>query len=133
MKIAFASEEGKDLESILAYHFGRCPYYVFVEVENGQIKGIETKENPYFNSHAPGVVPEFIAGQGAKVIIAGGMGPRAIDLFRRLGVQPLTGASGRVRDILKDYLVGKLSGTAPCEPRERRFAGNGWKTRFSRN
>jgi len=115
LKIALASEEDKSLESTLAHHFGRCPYYVFVEVENGEIKNVKTKENPYFNSHAPGVVPEFIAKQGAKVIIAGGMGPRAIDWFRRLGVQPVTGASGRVKNVLNDYLAGKLSGAAPCE------------------
>ena len=115
MKIAFASEENKGLESRMAYHFGRCPYYVFVEVENGQIKSVETKQNPYFNSHAPGVVPEFIASQGAKVIIAGGMGPRAIDLFNRLGVQPITGVSGVVRDVLNDYLAGKLADAEPCD------------------
>ena len=121
MKIAFACEEGKGLEGTSAHHFGRCPYYVFVEVENGQIQSVETRENPYFNSHATGVVPEFIAGQGAGVIITGGMGPRAIDLFRRLGVQPITGAAGRLGDVLDDYLAGKLSGVAPCKPEERGF------------
>jgi len=115
MKIAFASEEDKGLESRIAYHFGRCPYYVFVEVENGQIKSVETKQNPYFGSHAPGVVPEFIASQGAKVIIAGGMGPRAIDWFNRLGVQPITGVSGVIRNVLNDYLAGKLADAKPCD------------------
>lgn len=119
MKIAFASEEDNGLESSTAHHFGRCPYYVFVEVENGQIQSIDTKENPYFNSHVKGVVPEFIAGQGAEVIIVGGMGPRAIDLFGRLGVRPITGAYGRLGDVLDDYLAGKLSGVAPCGPEER--------------
>ena len=115
MKIAFASEEDKGLESRIAYHFGRCSYYVFVEVENGQIKSVETKRNPYFNSHTPGVVPEFIASQGAKVIVAGGMGPRAIDWFNRLGVQPITGVSGVIRDVLNDYLAGKLANAKPCD------------------
>ncbi len=124
MKIAFASEEDKDIESVLAHHFGRCPYYIFVEVEDGKIKSVETKENPYFNAHAPGVVPEFIAKQGANVIIAGGMGPRAIDWFNRLGVQPVTGAAGKIKDVLNDYLAGKLSGVEPCDEHgERRFGG----------
>jgi len=120
MKIAFAAEENKGLESRIAYHFGRCPYYVFVEIEGDKIKSVETKENPYFNNHAPGVVPEFIASQGAKVIIAGGMGPRAIDWFNRLGVQPLTGISGIVRDALNDYLAGRLIGASPCSSYKRR-------------
>jgi len=36
MKIAFATEENKGIESMLAYHFGRCPYYVFVDVSGGR-------------------------------------------------------------------------------------------------
>ncbi|MCD6445854.1 hypothetical protein J7L49_03610, partial [Candidatus Bathyarchaeota archaeon] len=47
-------------------------------------------------------------------ILAGGMGPRAIDWFNRLGVQPITGVSGRVKDVLDDYLAGKLTGAEPC-------------------
>jgi len=115
IKVAFASEENMGLESRLAYHFGRCPYYVFVEIEDGEIKGVEVKENPFFGSHVPGAVPQFIADEGAKVIIAGGMGPRALDLFRRLNVQPITGVTGRVKDILEDYLAGKLGGAEPCD------------------
>ncbi len=119
MKLAFAAEENKGVEGLLAYHFGRCPYYVFVEIENNEIKNVETKENPYYDRHEPGVVPQFIAGEGAKVIIAGGMGPRAIDWFKTLGVQPVTGVSGRIKDVLKEYLAGRLSGAAPCDDHER--------------
>ena len=115
VKVAFASEENRGLESRLAYHFGRCPYYVFVEIEGGEVKGVEVKENPFFGSHVPGAVPQFIADEGANVIIAGGMGPRALDLFRRLNVQPITGATGRIKDILEDYLAGRLGGAEPCD------------------
>ncbi|MGQ9721764.1 MAG: NifB/NifX family molybdenum-iron cluster-binding protein [Candidatus Jordarchaeum sp.] len=115
MKIAFASEENKGLESMVAQHFGRCPYYIFVDVEGNLVKTIETKENPYFNSHEPGVVPQFIAKENANVIIAGGMGPRAIEWFEKLGVQPITGISGKVKDALDKYLGGKLSGAGPCD------------------
>jgi len=116
IKIAFASEENAGLDGFLSHHFGRCPYYVFVEIEDGKAKNVKVKENPYFQSHVPGAVPQFIASEGAKVIIAGGMGPRAIDLFRRLGIKPITGVSGKVRDVLNDYLAGKLQPSAePCE------------------
>jgi predicted Fe-Mo cluster-binding NifX family protein len=115
MKIAFASEENKGLESMVAQHFGRCPYYVFVDVESNDVKSIETKENPYFDSHEPGVVPQFIAKENANVIIAGGMGPRAIEWFEKLGVQPITGTNGKVKDALDKYLEGKLSGAGPCD------------------
>ena len=60
-------------------------------------------------------MPQFIANEGANVIVAGGMGPRAIGWFERLGVQPITGVSGRVKDVLDEYLTGRLSGATPCD------------------
>ena len=58
---------------------------------------------------------QFIAENNAKVMIAGGMGPRALDLFRQLGIQPITGVSGKVKDVLNNYLAGKLEGAEPCD------------------
>lgn len=115
VKIAFASEDNRELESRLAYHFGRCPYYVFTEIKDGQVESVEVKNNPFFGSHTPGAVPQFIANENANVIIAGGMGPRALDWFRRLNVQPVTGVSGKIKDILNDYMAGKLGGAEPCD------------------
>jgi len=109
MKIAFACEDNNGLDSTIARHFGRCPYYTFVTIENGKIVKVETKENPYFDSHEPGVVPNYIAKEGANVIIAGGMGQRAREWFEKLGIQAVTGAQGKVKDLLEEYLKNKLS------------------------
>jgi len=114
MKIAFASEENRGVESILAYHFGRCPYYVFIDVEDNKVNNVETKENPFFNKHEPGIVPQFVAKEKTNVIIAGGMGPRAIDWFEKLGVKPITTIPRKIKDILQDYLQGKLQGAESC-------------------
>ena len=108
MKIAFATEENKGIESMLAYHFGRCPYYVFVDVRGTEVKNTETKENPFFNSHEPGVAPKFIANEKAEIIIAGGMGPRAIEWFKNLGVKAITTRPRKIKDILQDYFDGNL-------------------------
>jgi len=111
VRLAFASEDDSGLDSRISDHFGRCPYYTFVDVEDGKVMNVEVKANPYFNTHMPGAIPQFIAGEGAKVVFAGGMGPRAVEWFNRLGIQPITGVSGRVRDILDDYLAGRLGRT----------------------
>jgi len=123
VRIAFACEENRGLDSLLSHHFGRCPYYVFVEIEDGKIKNVEVKKNPYFGSHVPGAVPQFIADEGANVIIAGGMGPRALERFRRLNIQPITGVTGKLRDVLNDFLAGNLKQAAePCgERREVKY------------
>ena len=115
MKIAIASEENKDLESRAAHHFGRCPYYVFITVDDdNKPKTIESLENPFFNGHEPGVVPQFIADQKADVIIAGGMGPRAIDWFTQLGVKAVTSSAPTVGELMNKYLTGEISSAESC-------------------
>ena len=113
--IAFAAEDDRGLEGMLAGHFGRCPYYVFVRVRGREVGDVEVRENPFFQGHEPGVVPQFVASEGANVIIAGGMGQRAVEWFQRLGVQPVTVVGGKIRDVLGEYLSGRAGGVEPCK------------------
>ena len=113
-RIAFACEDNGGLKSQMSMHFGRCPYYTLVDVEGEDIKSVEVIENPYYNNHTPGAVPHFINSQNVQVMIAGGMGPRAIDLFQSLGIEVATGVGGQVENVLKAYLEGKVHGTVPC-------------------
>jgi len=114
MRIAFSCDDDRGLEGVMSYHFGRCPYYAFVDTDDGQIQAVNVIPNPYYGQHGPGVVPAFISSQGAKVMITGGMGARAVDFFNQFGIQVVTGASGTVRYALEHYLGGDLSGAKPC-------------------
>jgi predicted Fe-Mo cluster-binding NifX family protein len=114
MKIAISTEDQNGLDSSISHHFGRCPYYVLVDLEGMSIAEVTSVENPYFRQHKPGMVPEFIKNLGVDVMISGGMGRRAIDFFDQFGIQVATGAVGNVRITLELYLDGKLQGAAPC-------------------
>jgi predicted Fe-Mo cluster-binding NifX family protein len=114
MRIAFASEDKMGLSGEVSAHFGRCPYYTFLEVEDGKVKKWEVLDNPYHGNHAPGKVPEFIHSCKADVIIAGGMGPRAIDFFDGYGIEAVTGAFGNIEETLNAYLQGELRGAGGC-------------------
>ena len=71
--IAIASNDERGLNSPISAHFGRCPYYTLVEIEDGEIRKASSLQNPYYSTHGePGQVPNFIKKQGADVIIAGG-------------------------------------------------------------
>lgn len=120
MRIAVASDDGNGLDALISQHFGRCPYYTLVEVEAGEVKEVSVVDNPFYGSHGePGQVPGFIHNEGAQVIIAGGMGSRAIGFFNQFGIETVTGASGQVRDALNSYSGGQFSGSEPCnEARE---------------
>lgn len=113
-RVAFSSEDDRGLDSVVSHHFGRCPYYVLVDVADGEARGVRTVENPFFADHRPGQVPRFIAEQGADAIVTGGMGRRALEIFRLEKIETVTGAQGTVAEALKDYLDGRLAGARPC-------------------
>lgn len=112
--IAIASEDDRGLDGQVSHHFGRCPFYTLVDVSGAAVRGVRVVANPYFEAHRPGTLPHVVADLGAHVIVAGGMGPRAIELFESLGVEVATGAVGRTGAVLAAYLDGQLQGTVPC-------------------
>ena len=114
MRIAISADDSNGLDSVVSPHFGRCPYYVLVEVDGQEVKQITAVESPFYGHHQPGQVPSFIHGQGANVMLTGGMGRRAIGFFQQYGIEAVTGASGTVRHALEQYLGGRLQGAEPC-------------------
>ena len=115
MKIAITAESNNGLESMVAQHFGHAPYFILVDVEDGQVSATQSVANPFVNGHAPGQIPGFIQEQKANVMLSGGMGGRAIQFFEQAGIQTATGASGTVRQALESYLGGTLTEAAPCD------------------
>ena len=87
MKIAIPTANGQ-----LCMHFGHCEQFAFVTVdpENKTVTGTELLTPP---PHEPGVLPKWVAENGAKLVIAGGMGQRAQQLFNANGVEVLVGAA----------------------------------------
>lgn len=114
MRVAVSVDDHNGLDSVVSPHFGRCPYYVLVDLDGQEAKQVNVVSNPNYGRHAPGTVPTFIQNQGANVMLAGGMGRRAIALFEQYGIQAASGASGTVRHALEQYLGGELQGAAAC-------------------
>ena len=121
MRIAISADDSRGLDSVAAHHFGRCPYYVFVDVEERKVQKVATLPNPTYERHTPGAVPAFIHAQGADVMLTGGMGRRAIDLFQQYGIRAHTGAAGTVRRALEQFLGGALEDAVPCREHSGRL------------
>ena len=109
MKFAIPFAEGK-----LAVHFGHSQSFALIEVEENQIKNTEYLVPP---PHEPGVLPKWLSDQGANVIIAGGMGNRAISLFDQHGIKVITGAAELEPEALvTSYLENRLvTGDNVCD------------------
>lgn len=113
MKISVAATNG-----MIARHFGHCDEFVFYAVENGRVAKKESVPNP---GHRPGFLPNFLADRGAKVIISGGMGGGAVDIFNDRDVEVVVGASGDPDVAVEEYLSGKLRSTGEvCHMHEMR-------------
>jgi len=113
-RIAVACDDNQGLDGQISQHFGRCPYYLIVDVDGDEIVKTDTIANPYYTQHTPGMVPKFINEQGAHVMIAGGIGPRAIDLFASMGIEVVSGIAGNAGDVVQSYLKGEVSGVEEC-------------------
>ncbi len=72
-------------------HFGHCEQFALFDVEE-QKKEIINKELITSPEHQPGLLPRWLAEKGVSVVIAGGMGPRAQDIFHQNGISVVLGA-----------------------------------------
>ena len=100
MKIAIAREGNQ-----ISQHFGYCEGFELVEIEDGKVKGRDTVPNP---GHKPGFLPVFLAEKGVNVIITGGMGSSAYQLFAQNGIEVITGIEGDISGTIDAYLSGTL-------------------------
>jgi len=111
MRIAIPMAEGK-----LAMHFGHCERFALIDVDP-EAKTILKKQEIEAPEHQPGLFPRWLAEEGARVIIAGGMGQNAQNLFAQNGIKVLTGASSQIPEALvKAYMEGTLlTGENVCD------------------
>ena len=109
MKIAISTDSG-----IVCAHFGRAPEFTFVTIENNEIIGKDVLPNP---GHTVGSIPKFLSEHGAKYIIAGGMGSRAVEFFNQYNIEVITGVEGTIENVTKEFINGTLEGTEGiCTP-----------------
>jgi len=121
-RVAITSETADGLESPVSGHFGRSAYFTLVDLDGDQVVDVRAVANPAAANHRPGEIPEFIRDQGATVVLAGGMGRRAVLLFEHFGVGVASGAQGTAGDALRAWLDGSLQGAAPCRQSEEHAA-----------
>ncbi len=100
MKIAIA-RDGSEVSG----HFGHCEAYALYQADDSMIRHIGDLDSP---GHEPGMLPPFLASHGVNIIVAGGMGQRAVNLFHENGIEVILGVSGSVDKAAQDYQSGLL-------------------------
>lgn len=112
MKIAVAS-----MGNMVAGHFGHCENFNIYESVNGGVISEQSIPNP---GHRPGFLPNFLGDMGVDVIISGGMGGGAVEIFNDRNIEVIVGAQGEARAAVESYLRGELKTTGTiCHEHEQ--------------
>ncbi|OPY32792.1 MAG: Dinitrogenase iron-molybdenum cofactor [Methanoregula sp. PtaU1.Bin006] len=107
MKVAIA-KDGDDVSA----HFGHCSEYAVYEIADNKITKKTILQSP---GHEPGKLPGFLASHNVTHVLAGGMGPRAVDLFCANNIDVFLGVSGGIDTVIRDFVAGKITpGQSSC-------------------
>ena len=111
MRIAIPLVQGK-----LSLHFGHCDQFAIFDIDDSLKKVINRKDTTP-PGHEPGVLPRWLHENNVSVIIAGGMGQRAQQLFTQNDIAVVIGAPAESPEVLvSSYLDGTLrTGDNLCE------------------
>lgn len=103
MKIAIASG-GKELSGNVSEIFGRCPYFIIAEIENGKIVKTEAlkNESEKQSSGAGMAAARFLAENGADAVAVKTVGPRAADVLRQFDIK-VYNEGGKIEDVLRKF------------------------------
>jgi predicted Fe-Mo cluster-binding NifX family protein len=106
MRIAIPVNQGR-----FSAHFGGAEAFAFYTVDDAS-RTIGERRIDVPPEHGRGVFPSWIRKQGATVVLAGGMGPRAADIFAQQGIEVVLGVNGDDPDIMAQrFLDGTLEAT----------------------
>lgn len=111
MRIAIPVADGK-----LCAHFGHCPSFALIDVDLESKKIVE-QTSIDAPEHQPDLLPPWLSERGVNLIIAGGMGQRAQQLFVEQGVKVIVGAPAEAPEVVAQaYLGGTLeTGDNVCD------------------
>jgi len=105
MKLVIPTNNKKGLDDKVAQHFGRCLTYTFLN-EKGDV--IEIIDNTSEHMGGVGLPPELMKKHGADILLCSGLGQRAVNLCKELGIDVYVHQSETVKDIFELWRDNKL-------------------------
>jgi predicted Fe-Mo cluster-binding NifX family protein len=100
-------------EGILDAHFGHCKYFALMVVDGNEITSEEIIESP---AHEPGLLPKWLAQHKVTDVLSGGMGNRAIQVFKQHNINVYVGAPTdlNARELVNGFISDTVTFTANC-------------------
>ncbi len=101
MKVAITSS-GPGPENMMDDRLGRCPYFIVMDTVKGTFETFENRA-AQVSSGAGTKATQALLDLGADVVITGKIGPHASAMLADTDIELITGASGKVMDVLEDF------------------------------
>lgn len=97
MKIAISLTE----TGSLAEHFGRADSFMIIDSETKQIINILDNSEAQNSAKGAGIAASaLVAEAGAKKILSGMIGPKAIEVLNKSGIEAISGITDSIEDII---------------------------------
>ncbi|MCK4444803.1 MAG: NifB/NifX family molybdenum-iron cluster-binding protein [Thermoplasmata archaeon] len=107
MKIVVSST-GKDLKSGVDPRFGRCQFFLVVDLDS--MKYSAAPNTAGGSAGGAGIeAAQMVSGMGVSAVLTGNIGPNAHRALNAAGIKVYVGATGTVSDSIERFKRGELT------------------------
>jgi predicted Fe-Mo cluster-binding NifX family protein len=101
------TSHGADMDALMDSRFGRCQYFIIVNLESGEFDAIDN--DAVSRAHGAGIrAAQTVTSAGVDAVITGSVGPNAYQALQNAGIRIVTATSGIIRDVVESYKSGSL-------------------------
>ncbi len=105
------SATGDDLAAHVDSRFGRCPFFLIIDVETMRYKVIPNEATAAMGG--AGVrAAQIVLDQGIDAVISGDVGPNAFEALSAAGIKVYTGVSGVMQEVVEKYKKGEYKASS---------------------
>lgn len=109
MKRIAVTSTGQNLEHLVDQRFGRCEYFIIVQLGHKGASTDKIIQNPYQRQDdAEIAATQLMADEKVEVVITGDIKPCAYKILNAQGIEMYSG-SGNAKESVEEYLQGLLT------------------------
>ncbi|RLI31447.1 dinitrogenase iron-molybdenum cofactor biosynthesis protein [Candidatus Bathyarchaeota archaeon] len=108
MRVAIPSYSPGGLDAQVFPHFGRCEVFTIVDIEDGEIRGVDVVPNRSFHFGGALSPAEMLVNLGVKCILSMGLGRRALAILQEYGIKAYITTASSVREAIREFVSGTL-------------------------
>ena len=106
MKVCVPTDGEGVMDDLVGQHFGRALSYAMLDTDTRMVESIQNTSQHHGGDVLP---PELLASHGVEIMLCGGLGPKAVQMFENFGIEVFIGAQGTVGDAIESWESGLLS------------------------